>query len=430
MQKKYRAKLAVPTDAEYARELDAQDALAPFREEFVFDDPEMIYLDGNSLGRLPKKAAARMAQAVEAEWGGRLIRGWNEGWYDLPERVGGKIATLLGARPDEVIMADATSVNLFKLALAAVQAQSGRTKVVSDDLNFPSDLYILQGVAKVAGPEYSVRIVHSADGLHGPVGGLARAVDEKTALVALSHTAFKSGYTYDIRAITELAHRNGALVLWDTSHSVGAVPVELAAANADLAVGCTYKYLNGGPGAPAFLYVRRDLQERLSNPISGWMGQNNPFDFSLNYDGIPGVRKFLTGTPSVLALSAVDAGLDILLEAGLDSVRAKSVRQTDYVIGLWEALLAPLGFRLNSPRLAADRGSHVTLGHDDAWRIIQSLIGDMKVLPDFRGPNNIRLGIAPLYTSYVDLQEAVTRLRSLVVERQFENYPRETTTVT
>jgi kynureninase len=231
-------------------------------------------------------------------------------------------------------------------------------------------------------------------------------------------------------AITEMAHRKGALVLWDLSHSAGAMPIELEAAGVDLAVGCSYKYLNGGPGAPAFIYVRRDLQEQVANPISGWMGQNNPFDFSLDYEAAPGLRKFLTGTPPVLALSVVEPGLDILLEAGLERVRAKSVRQTEYLIELWESLLAPLGFRLKSPRWAAERGSHVTLGHDDAWRISQSLIGDMKVLPDFRRPDNIRFGIAPLYTSYTDLHEAVRRLCSLVANRQFEDYPRETATVT
>jgi kynureninase len=424
------AKVAVPTDADFARDLDAQDALAPFKERFVLGDPELIYLDGNSLGRLPKMAVARMAEAVKTEWGRRLIRGWNEGWYDLPERVGGKLAKLMGAGTDEIIMADATSVNLFKLATAAVRAQSGRTKIVSDSLNFPSDLYILQGVVEMAGPDYVLEVVPSADGLHGPVEELAKAVDEKTALVALSHTVFKSGYTYDMQAVTELAHRKGALMLWDTSHSAGAMPIDLGTAGVDLAVGCSYKYLNGGPGAPAFLYIRRDLQEQLNNPISGWMGQNQPFEFSLKYEPIAGLRRFLTGTPPVLALSAVEPGLDILLEAGLDRVRAKSIQQTDYLIDLWEVLLAPLGFRLNSPRRAAKRGSHVTLGHVDGWRISQSLIHDMQVLPDFRGPDNIRFGVAPLYTSYTDLHEAVMRLRRLVVGRYHENYPLESATVT
>jgi kynureninase len=425
-----KAGATVRMDAEYARELDAQDPLARFRERFVFDDPELIYLDGNSLGRLPKEAAGRMVEVVEAEWGRRLIRGWNEGWYDLPERVGGKLARLVGAQPDEIIMADATSVNLFKLAMAAVKAQPGRTKIVSDDLNFPSDLYILQGVVQIAGSEYVLEVVPSADGVHGPVEDLAKAIDEKTALVALSHTVFKSGYTYDVDAVTELAHRSGALMLWDTSHSAGALPINLEAADVDLAVGCTYKYLNGGPGAPAFLYVRRDLQDKLENPISGWMGQNNPFEFSPDYEATPGLRRFLTGTPPILALSAVEPGLDMLLEAGLKQVRTKSIRQTDYLISLSEELLAPLGFRLNSPRRAEERGSHVTLGHDDGWRISQTLIRDMQVLPDFRGPDNIRLGVAPLYTSYTDIHEAVMRLRRLVVERLYENYPLEFATVT
>jgi kynureninase len=305
---------------------------------------------------------------------------------------------------------------LFKLALSAVLAQNGRTKIVTDDLNFPSDLYILQGVDRLAGPEHVVVRVESADGLHGPVEGLAEVVDEQTTLVALTQTAFKSGYTYDLSAVTETAHQAGAMILWDLSHTVGALPIDLNGAGVDLAVGCTYKYLNGGPGSPAFLYVRKDLQERLDNPISGWMGQDNPFGFTLDYQPTTGMRRFLSGTPSVLGLAAVEAGLDLLLETGIEKIRAKSVRQTDYFIELYDAFLAPLGFELNSPRDSKWRGSHIILGHEEGWLIDQALIQEMNVLPDFRRPNFIRFGIAPLYNTFEELYTAVSRLKRVVEE--------------
>jgi kynureninase len=248
------------THPSFAREQDVQDELAPFRRRFVIEEPNLIYLDGNSLGRLPHESAALLPEIVAEQWGSRLIRGWNEGWMDLQERVGGKIAQLIGAEAEEVIVADSTSVNLFKLALAAVQAQPDRHKIITDDLNFPSDLYILQGIARLVNRPIHIQIIPSPDGIHGPVEALAQAIDEDTALVALSHTVFKSAYTYDITAVTQLAHHAGALILWDLSHAAGSVPVNLHQAQADLAVGCTYKYLNGGPGSPAFLYVRQDWQ--------------------------------------------------------------------------------------------------------------------------------------------------------------------------
>jgi kynureninase len=380
----------------------------------------LIYLDGNSLGRLPALSIERLKNAIEYEWGQRLIRGWNEGWIEAPNRIGDKLGLLLGAQPGEVIMADATSVNLFKLALAAVLAHPDRRKIVTDNLNFPSDLYILQSICRLTGAR--LEVVSSADGIHGPVEALAAAVDDDTALVTLSHTVFKSGYTYDMAAVTAIAHQAGALTLWDLSHSAGSVAVALNAAEADLAVGCTYKYLNGGPGAPAFLYVRRDWQEKLENPISGWMGQRNQFDFGLDYDPAPGIQHFMTGTPPVISLAAAETGIELLLEVGMERVRAKSLRQTSYLIDLWETLLAPLGFRLNSPRDPDRRGSHISLGHDEGMRINLALINEMNVLPDFRRPDNIRLGIAPLYNTFSEIHTAVTRLQQVVVERLYERY--------
>ena len=413
-----------------ASKLDDQDELASFRRRFAIPEPNLIYLDGNSLGRLPKETVPRLEQLLEEQWGRRLIRSWDEGWYDLPERVGGKMAGLLGARPDEVIMADATSINLFKLALASLALRPGRTKIVTDNLNFPTDLYILDAVCRLAGPEYELMVVESADNIHGPMEALNEAIDQQTALLSLSHATFKSSYTYDLAAVTQMAHRAGVLTLWDCSHSVGAMPIELNQAEADLAIGCSYKYVNGGPGSPAFLYIRQDLQDQMANPISGWMGHKNPFNFELHYEPTAGLRRFLSGTPPILALAAVEVGIDLLLEAGLGRIRSKSVRQSEYLIELSDQLLTHHGYRLKSPRAVASRGSHVTLGHDQGERIGQVLIKKMNVLPDFRPPDNIRLGIAPLYNIFVDIHNAVSRLQAVVEERLYEQYPQEDQPVT
>lgn len=418
------------TDMALALELDRQDDLAHFRQRFAIHEPNLIYLDGNSLGRLPHSTATLLQEVSAEQWGVRLIRGWNEGWLGLQERIGAKIGQLLGAGADEIIIADSTSTNLFKLTLAALQWHSGRHKIVTDDLNFPSDLYILQGVARLAGRPLQLQIIPSADGIHGPAEALAEAIDADTALVSLSHTVFKSAYTYDMTAITQLAHDAGALILWDLSHSAGSLPVNLQATGADLAVGCTYKYLNGGPGAPAFLYVRRDWQPKLENPITGWMGQRHMFDFKLEYERDPSLRHFLTGTPPILATAAIEPGVDLLLEAGMDNLRRKSMQQTAYLIYLWQEWLQPSGFRLNSPMAADWRGSHVSLGHDEGWRISQALINDMNVIPDFRRPDNIRLGVAPLYTTYHDIYEAMRRLHLVVARKIYEKYDVAVTAVT
>ena len=422
--------MSVPTTAAYAHSLDVADPLARFRERFVFADPALIYLDGNSLGRLPSVTSAVNQDLVERQWGEQLIRSWNEGWFDAPERIGAKIARLVGARPTEVLVADSTSVNLFKLVVAALRARPKRRRILTDNLNFPSDLYVLQGAIDLLERGHRLDIVSSTDGIHGPVDALGNALDEDVALVTLSHTVFKSGYTYNMETVTRMAHEVGALVLWDLSHAAGALPVDLNRADADLAVGCTYKYLNGGPGAPAFLYVREDLQAKLTNPIKGWMGQHAPFDFGLTYVPAQGLRRFASGTPPVVSMSLIEPGVDLLLEAGIDALRAKSVQQTTYLIDLWEQLLQPLGYSLNSPRDPAFRGSHVSLGHPEALRIDLALIRDMNVLPDFRYPDNIRLGIAPLYTSFGDIHTAVMHLRQVVEEQMYSKYPDEKPVIT
>jgi kynureninase len=420
----------IRTDFAYAQELDDRDELREFRQRFVIDEPRLIYVDGNSLGRLPRESLTLGKDLIGRQWGSRLIRAWNESWFRLPEQVGAKIARLIGAPADEVIVADSTSVNLFKLVVAALRTGTGRTKLVTDDLNFPSDLYVFQSALSLLGPEYGLEVVRSPDGMTVPIQLLEEAIDARTALVALSHTAFKSGFIHDMKTVTGLAHQRGALMLWDLSHSVGAMPLALGDAAADLAVGCTYKYLCGGPGAPAFLYVRRNLIETLQSPIAGWFGQENQFGFELDYRPAAGMRKFLTGTPPIASLALIEPGVDLVIEAGVERIRAKSVAQTEYLIGLWEALLAPKGFSLNSPREARLRGSHISFGHCEGWRINRALIDRMGVIPDFRRPDNIRIGVCPLSTTFAELHAAVVALHNVVKERLYEKYSTEASGVT
>jgi kynureninase len=410
------------TDRGYAARLDQEDGLAPFQDEFAPIEPGLVYLDGNSLGRLPLRTQEVLNTAIERQWGARLIRSWNEGWMEAPRRIGDKIGQLIGAAPGQVLVSDSTSVNLYKLVCAALDLRKGRSKIVSDAFNFPSDLYILQGCVQ-ANAGLRLQVVPSPDGIHMPAEEILAAIDEDTALVTLSQVAFKSGFCYDAARITRAAHAAGALVLWDLSHSAGAVPLTLDEWEVDLAVGCTYKYLNGGPGAPAYLYVNAALQEEALSPIWGWFGQKNAFAFGLEYAPAEGAQRFLSGTPSVLSLLAVEPGVDLLLKAGMDALRGKSVRQTQYFITLHDAILEPLGFTLGSPRDAAWRGSHVSIRHPEGYRINRALIEEMRVIPDFREPDNIRVGIAPLYTRWVDLWEAVDRLRRVTVEERFRKYP-------
>jgi kynureninase len=409
---------------DFALQLDQRDVLAPFRSRFVIADPNLIYLDGNSLGRLPAQTSERLQTVIGREWGHELVLGWGMGWWEAPVRVGEKIAGLVGAAPGQVIVSDTVTVNLFKLAAAALALQPEKNKIVTDALNFPSDLYVLQGLVSMSGDHHTIVRIGSKDGDITPdLEELAAAIDDQTALVTLSHVVFKSGYLYDMAAITEMAHRHGALVLWDLSHSVGALPITLDVCGADLAVGCTYKYLNGGPGSPAFLYVLRDLQERLRSPIWGWWGQQAPFAFDLGYSPAPGVARFASGTQPILSMLAMENSLELTIEAGLDRIREKSVQMTEYLICLYDTFLAPLGFSLGTPRTSEQRGSHVSIRHAEGYRINRCLIETMNLIPDFREPDNIRLGLAPLYTTFAEIREAVDRIRRVVEEKLYENYP-------
>ena len=388
----------VAVSREEAAALDAADPLAGFRERFVFTDEERIYLDGNSLGRLPVATHDRLRALVD-EWGDRLVSGWPD-WIDAPARVGDALAeSVLGAEPGEVIVADSTTVNLFKLCAAALDLQPG--PLVTDRANFPTDRYVLEGLARQRGLE--LRIVDRVqDALEG------------AAVVVLSHVDYRTGELADLAGVTALARSHGARVVWDLSHSAGAVPIGLSAAGVELAVGCTYKYLNAGPGAPAFLYVARELQPRLRSPIQGWFGQRDQFDMDRAYDPVEGVGRFMAGTPPILDLAAVESGVRLTAEAGVGALRDKSVGLCELLVELNHAWLVPLGFALGSPRDPERRGSHISLRHPDAWRICQAMIARAAVIPDYRGPDSIRLGVAPLYTRFVDVWDAVDRIAGIV----------------
>ncbi len=414
-------------DRSYAQELDAADQLAPFRDRFVRQDRELIYLDGNSLGPLPVRTQARIAEVVDQDWGVGLVRSWDR-WIQLPRQAGDMLGEhLLGAVPGQVIVCDSVTVNLYKLAWAAVDARPGRDVVITDDDNFPTDRYVLQGMAAQRGCE--LRVIHTDMDNGISEEALAEALDDRVALVALSHVAYRSGGLADMTKLTDLIHRAGALVLWDLCHSVGAVPVELDASGADLAVGCTYKYVNAGPGAPGFLYVREDLQSLLCQPIWGWFGQHDQLAMGPRYDPAPGIDSFLTGTPNIIGSVAVEEGARLLGEAGLAALRAKSIELTSYLIALADEWLMSLGFMIASPRDAARRGGHVTLRHDDAWPISQALIR-ANVVGDYRTPDRLRLAPVPLTTSFTEVFDAMDRLREVAATKSYADVPLEPHRVT
>ncbi|MCZ2128384.1 MAG: kynureninase [Anaerolineales bacterium] len=431
---------------DFALQLDAQDKLASFKEQFFIPE-NLIYFDGNSLGAMPKAAQEKSRQIVDEQWGADLIRGWNKGWWDAPARIGDKIGQLVGAAAGQVIVGDTVSINLFKLATAALTLQPQKKRIITDAFNFPSDLYILQGIQNLLDSESPspsgrgargegkgnheiIRIGASDDDITPDLVALESAIDENTALVTLSHVLFKSGYLYDMRRITELAHQKGALVLWDLSHSVGSVPVRLDDCNADFAIGCTYKYLNGGPGSPAFLYVNKRIQEKASSPIWGWWGQKNPFDFDLDYQPADGARKFLVGTQPMISMLIMEAALEPLLQAGIDALREKSILMTNFAAFLTETWLVPFGFSLGSPADSAKRGSHISIRHAEGYRVNRALIEEMNLIPDFRAPDNLRLGFAPLYLSFADLWDGFDRIRRVMEEKRYEKYPSQKLDVT
>jgi kynureninase len=397
-------------DRDSARSLDTEDPLRAKREQFALPEG-IIYMNGNSLGAAPRAATDRMDRMIRAEWGQDLIGSWNvHGWIRAPQRVGGTIARLIGATPDEVVVADTTSVNLFKLLVAACTLRSDRSTILSEPGNFPTDLYIAQGVAATLPGRILKTVAAEA---------LSDAIDEDTAVVLLTHVHYRSGAMHDMAAITAAAHARGALVLWDLSHSVGALPVDLNGCDADLAVGCGYKYLNGGPGAPAFLYVARRLQHILVSPLTGWMGHGAPFAFDDGYVPAAGISRFLCGTPPILGIAALEEGVALFDDVAPADLLAKSRSLGDHFIEMVETRCAGHDLTLISPRDSTRRGSHVSFAHPEAYALCQALIA-RGVVGDFRAPDAIRFGFTPLYLGFEDIWRAVETLATILEERVWD----------
>jgi kynureninase len=397
-----------------SKNLDEADALGSFRDRFILPEG-VIYLDGNSLGALPTATPARVRQVVELEWGQDLIRSWNKhGWIDMQQRVGEKIGRLIGARPGETLVTDSTSVNLFKMLSAALQLRPDRRIILSEAQNFPTDLYIAEKLADLLGCGHELRLLAPE--------AIPSAIGDKVAVVMLTHVNYRNGQLWDLAEITARAHAAGAVVLWDLAHSTGAMPIDLVGAGVDLAVGCGYKYLNGGPGAPAFLYAAERYHGHIQTPLSGWFGHANPFSFETAYRPADGIIRFAAGTPPVVSLAALEVGVDLMLEAPMAEVRVKSLRQGELFAALVEQELAEYDFTIISPRNDSQRGSQICLTHVNAWPITQALI-ESGVICDFRAHDILRFGFAPLYTRYTDIWKAVAAMKEIMVQRHW-NQPR------
>ncbi|CAN5176084.1 aminotransferase class V-fold PLP-dependent enzyme [soil metagenome] len=393
--------------------LDAADPLASHRDRFVGASSPLVYFDGNSLGRPLSVTGPRLARFVEEEWGGRLIRGWDERWMELPQRIGDEIGRIvLGAAAGQTAVGDSTTVLLYKAMRAAVAARPGRTEIVIDRDNFPTDRYLAAGVAHECGLTLRWIDVDTTAGVSA--AQLEEAVGPSTALVVLSHVAYRSAWLADMSALTRIAHDAGALVLWDLSHSVGSVPVELDDCEVDLAVGCTYKYLKGGPGTPAFVYVATRHLTELTQPIQGWLGSVDPFLMGPRYAPAEGVRRFLSGTPPVIGMIALQDMLALVDDVGIGAVRAKSVALTSYAVDVADELLAPMGVVLASPRSAEQRGGHVTLNHP-MMREVTAALWERDIIPDYRDPGGLRIGLSPLSTSYDEVRRGLESVRDTLV---------------
>ena len=394
-------------------QMDAGDELAPFRDLFHLPDG-LIYLDGNSLGPAPKAAFAEIEKAAQEEWAEDLITSWNKaGWFMLTDTLGAKVATLIGAEADEVVVCDTTSINIYKALQAALSLRPGRKAIVSEGGSFPTDLYVLDGVQSLD-PEITVRL----EGVDG--ANLEDLISDDTAVVLANQVDYRSGAVRDVAAVTARAHEAGALIVWDLCHSAGVMPVGLNGADADFAVGCTYKYLNGGPGAPAFLYCAKRHQAACRQPLSGWWGHRAPFAFDRTYDADPGVRKFLCGTQPVLSLRGLKAGLELYEQVDIARVRAKSMALTGLFIDLVDQRCGGHGLEVVSPRDAEARGSQVAIRHEDGFAIVQALI-EARVIGDFRAPDIMRFGFAPLYVRYLDVWNAVEKLAEILAEGTWQS---------
>ena len=421
------------TDRQFALDLDASDPLAKYRDQFVIADPTMCYLDGNSLGRLPKQTIKVINDFLIDDWGAKVVEGWND-WIDQAQVTGDLIGrATLGAAAGQVLACDTTSVNFYQLVGAALAARPGRKTIIVDAANFPTDRYILQGLAKTHGLKL-ITIDNESPGLaeHERITPeiLEKYLSDDVAFVTLEVIQYRSGARTDIKAITDLVRKYGALTIWDASHAVGAIEMNFDANGVDLAVGCTYKYGSSGPGAPAWLYVAKRIQKELQTPIQGWFAQNKQFEMGATFEKSEDIRGFQIASPSLIGLKSIQSAFGMIEEAGIDAIAAKCAQGTEMMIGLYDAWLADLGFTLNTSRNPKERGGHISLVHPEAKRISVALRQFANVIPDYRVPDSIRLAIAPLPTSYVEVWDGFQRIRDLVSTRQYEKIKADQSRVT
>ena len=407
-----------------AKQKDHEDRLAPFREEF-HHVPDEIYLDGNSLGKLPLKTTSILTNVIEQQWGQNLIRSWNDHWLDLPKRLSNKLAKLLHADPSEITVGESTSVNLYKVVLGLLHAGLFPRQLLTDSLNFPTDNYILEGITKQHQLPQPVCVQYSSD-LTADLEKLKKMIKQHPSIVCLSLVSYKSAYLYPMKILNTWAKKQQSIIVWDLSHAVGAVDIDLRETECLAAIGCTYKYLNGGPGAPAFLYVNKSLHSHVNSPIQGWFGHARPFDFSSDYSAADNISKFDAGTPTILSLAGIESGIDLTLKAGIKHIRTKSEALTSFFIERFKEELLPLSYALETPADGDMRGSHVTLSHEESWRICQCLLQGKKdrpkVIPDFRPHRYLRFGFAPLYTTFQELDRTIDRLREIVLDKEYEHF--------
>lgn len=415
-----------------AHERDSIDRLASFRDRFHHNENE-IYLDGNSLGKQPKQLKETLDQVLENQWAQQLISSWNAHWLALPKRISAKLAQLLNVSQEEVIVGESTSVNLYKVVLALAQSEKYPKRLITDSLNFPTDNYILEGISTTLSIEKPLMVRYSSD-LVADINALKEAIRHHPGIFCLSLVSYKSAYLYPIEELNAFAKANHSVIVWDLSHAVGAINLDLKKSNTLVAVGCTYKYLNGGPGAPAFLYVDESLIPELNTPIQGWFGHARPFEFSFDYSPSATLEKFSAGTPQILSLAAMEPGIDLCLEAGIANIRNKSVGLGKYLLNLIQDQLLDVGYTIESPLNSEARGSHITVSHNESWRICKCLHhpiqGRPRIVVDFRPNRFIRLGIAPLYTSYFDLWVTVQRLKEIISEKEYLSQDNNRPTVT
>jgi len=404
-----------------ALENDKNDSLSIFKERF-FNTENEIYLDGNSLGKLPLETLEDLNNTIKNQWGKKLIRSWNEHWLDLNNRVNLKMSQLINADPNEVLVGESTSVNLYKLLYGLINSNKYNKNLITDSLNFPSDLYIMEGLKEFTTSK-KIQIVKYVSDLESDLNLLKESIKHSPGIICLSLVSYKSSWLYPMLDLNEFAEKNNSIIVWDCSHAIGVVDIDVKKTKTKIALGCTYKFLNGGPGSPSFIYINNKLIGDISNPIQGWFGHEKPFDFSKNYKPYNGIKKFEAGTPSIISLSAIEKGIDITLEAGIKKIRLKSKNLGEFLISLIKSELDALGFEITSPLNSKSRGSHVSIKHKEAWRICKLLIkgkaNRKTIIPDFRPNNNIRFGLAPLYVSYMDLFESIERIKEIMINKEF-----------